>query len=307
MIFYKNRVGIEQHACALPNWEQTYAQLEPGYYLGESVLIKTKLITLYRESANISAIQTFSYDSRFRHFLIPVAGSSQIQPPTLSADGIYLLPRGEKIHSFAPAGFEMMVLSVKIGDRHVGHQDRAFIKLPLAINDYQAIHHDLVELTNRITDESIGATSPVLMTKNASAQLDDIANTLMIPDNLEGDKYRPFYSTSRFIVNVCHNQVENSPRNPPSLMDLCRLLRISRRTLQYSFEKEAGVSPSHYIRALRLSSVRRRLLAQPNLSIGKAASLYGFYNQSYFTRSYRQLFLESASDTLRRARLDSQK
>ena len=58
----------------------------------------------------------------------------------------------------------------------------------------------------------------------------------------------------------------------------------------------------HYLRSLRLNTVRRRLLATPaaQLSVSQAAGDAGFEQLSHFGARYRDLFGELPSQTFRK-------
>ena len=88
---------------------------------------------------------------------------------------------------------------------------------------------------------------------------------------------------------------------PVTVLDLCRALRCSRRTLQTSFQRVANVTPVAYLRAYRLNAVREllRSTSPEALSIGDAASRWGFIHLGYFAQEYRALFNEMPSHTRR--------
>ena len=88
----------------------------------------------------------------------------------------------------------------------------------------------------------------------------------------------------------------------PSVADLCRVFGVSRRSLQYAFEEVLGVSPVTYLRAQRLSAVRRTIIktAETNTSVMEIAECWGFWHPSYFTASYKKLFGELPSATRQR-------
>ena len=90
--------------------------------------------------------------------------------------------------------------------------------------------------------------------------------------------------------------------DPPDIADLCRYVGVSRRTLQDCFQDALGLTPSQYLRMLRLNAVRRELRAlaaagQP-VSIGDVAARWGFWHWSRFTENYRLLFGELPSHTV---------
>lgn len=89
---------------------------------------------------------------------------------------------------------------------------------------------------------------------------------------------------------------------PLQVLDLCRATRVSRRTLQASFQEVLGIRPLHYLHALRLDGAHRQLrTGQPGLMVKAVAEHWGFWHLSRFGQAYRATFGELPSDTLRRA------
>lgn len=78
---------------------------------------------------------------------------------------------------------------------------------------------------------------------------------------------------------------------------MCEQAHVSRRTLQYCFEDIVGMSPTQYLRRVRLNGVRRQLRYPPSgkEAIGAVASDWGFDNFSQFSSDYRKLFGACAS------------
>lgn len=103
----------------------------------------------------------------------------------------------------------------------------------------------------------------------------------------------------RHLVQQVHDTVLAAPERAPAVDTLCRQLHVSRRTLQYAFEEEAGVSPLAYVRSVRLNGVRRLLReAAPGQTVQAAAAAWGFWNLSAFAADYRRQFGERPSQTL---------
>jgi AraC family ethanolamine operon transcriptional activator len=82
---------------------------------------------------------------------------------------------------------------------------------------------------------------------------------------------------------------------------LCGLVGVSRRTLQYAFESVLGLSPVQYLRAARLQGVRRELRTTPRsaASIQDIAARWGFWHLGHFSNNYRELFGCRPSETPR--------
>jgi AraC family ethanolamine operon transcriptional activator len=86
------------------------------------------------------------------------------------------------------------------------------------------------------------------------------------------------------------------------IADICNAVRVSPRTLRYSFEAVVGVSPTQYLLLLRLNRVREELTrANDRTQIRCIAERYGFCHMGRFAHYYHTAFGERPSETCRRA------
>lgn len=72
-----------------------------------------------------------------------------------------------------------------------------------------------------------------------------------------------------------------------TVADLANLAEVSVSTLERSFAKVFGISPTGYLTRVRLHAARRALL-ETDRPIGDIAVECGFYDQSHFTKSFRE-------------------
>ncbi|WP_162901214.1 helix-turn-helix domain-containing protein [Breoghania sp. L-A4] len=86
----------------------------------------------------------------------------------------------------------------------------------------------------------------------------------------------------------------------PTMIEICRELRVSRRTLQYAFLDYASLTPLDYLRRVRLNGARRLLReTDPQaITVTEAAMRFGFLHLGRFAQDYKTLFGESPSATL---------
>jgi AraC family transcriptional regulator, ethanolamine operon transcriptional activator len=106
--------------------------------------------------------------------------------------------------------------------------------------------------------------------------------------------------TRAYIVEKAIGFVTSSLSDPPSMQWICDTLRVSSRTLRYSFEEILGVSPTQYMLALRLNAVRSKLLeGVPTSCINRIAQDHGFGHMGRFAQFYREAFGELPSQTCR--------
>ncbi len=84
--------------------------------------------------------------------------------------------------------------------------------------------------------------------------------------------------------------------------DLCHIIDVKQRTLEYGFREELGLSPLRFIRLLRLHAARRELLeTEPGkTTIGDIADRMGLLHHSRFAAEYSALFGEMPSQKLAR-------
>jgi AraC family ethanolamine operon transcriptional activator len=88
---------------------------------------------------------------------------------------------------------------------------------------------------------------------------------------------------------------------PLQVIDLCRAVGVSRRTLQASFQTVLGISPLAYLRTMRLNGARHALLhGTPGMKVRDAVEGWGFWHPSRFSQEYRRMFGELPSRTLQR-------
>ena len=82
------------------------------------------------------------------------------------------------------------------------------------------------------------------------------------------------------------------------MLDLCRELAVSERTLHYAFQEVRGLSPMAYFRAVRLNAVRQELKAAADTAtVHEVAQRWGFWHTGEFAAAYRRLFGELPSET----------
>lgn len=88
---------------------------------------------------------------------------------------------------------------------------------------------------------------------------------------------------------------------PLQIEDLCRATWVAERTLRAIFQEYFGVGPIRLFKAYQLREIRAVLLRTHARcdSVASIAIRFGFENFSLLSRSYRELFGESPSTTLR--------
>lgn len=89
-----------------------------------------------------------------------------------------------------------------------------------------------------------------------------------------------------------------------SVSDLCRMAKVSRRTLEYACEEFFGTSPKKFVKAQRLNAVRQDLIYADGRTsrVADIARARGFSHMGQFAMDYKRFFGELPSRSLRRNR-----
>jgi AraC family ethanolamine operon transcriptional activator len=101
------------------------------------------------------------------------------------------------------------------------------------------------------------------------------------------------------VVRRAEDYMQAHLGDPLSMLELCRQLAVSERTLHYAFQEARGLSPMAYFKASRLNAVRQELRAAADTStVHQIAQRWGFWHTGEFAAAYRRQFGELPSQTL---------
>ena len=96
-------------------------------------------------------------------------------------------------------------------------------------------------------------------------------------------------ATSSYIVKNCIEYIYEHFQTPISLKDVASHLRVHPIYLARSFKNKMNITVGEFIRSTRLTRGYMSL-CQSNDSLTKIGNSLGFYDQSHFTRSFRNEF-----------------
>jgi AraC family ethanolamine operon transcriptional activator len=121
----------------------------------------------------------------------------------------------------------------------------------------------------------------------------------LIAQSTGGDRTQPWSSDRERLVRRADDYMRACLGEPLSLLDLCREVGVSERTLHYAFREVRGLSPMAYFQACRLNAVRQELKAAVDTAtVREVAQRWGFWHTGEFAGAYRRLFGELPSQTL---------
>ena len=121
----------------------------------------------------------------------------------------------------------------------------------------------------------------------------------LIAQSTGGDQTECWSSHRDRLVRRAEDYMRAHLGDPLSVLDLCRELAVSERTLHYAFQEVRGLSPMAYFQAVRLNAVRREVRAAADtVTVHDIAQRWGFWHTGEFAAAYRRLFGELPSQTL---------
>jgi AraC-like DNA-binding protein len=103
------------------------------------------------------------------------------------------------------------------------------------------------------------------------------------------------------VVSRLEDFLKDHLGDPIYLTNLCDVTGVSERSLRNACHAVCGTSPKRYLTQRRMEAVRRALESAPpgKATVTRIATDHGFYELGRFAATYRSLYGEHPSETLR--------
>ncbi len=205
---------------------------------------------------------------------------------------VHLTPHRQNSVLFAPDYLEDLATEIHAGPSQQLAFDLEATPTSAAIERWRTA---LNASTPVLTDEA----APPLLRMNAQRPLALALLQLApwavfdLPDTLR----EPSMARTRLAVEYLHHHAAE----PITPADAARAAGLHTRTLQLHCRRELGMSPTAYLRDIRLGRTRSELAASApqETTVGEVARKWGFSHLGRFSSAYRTRFGESPSQTLR--------
>ncbi len=304
---FRRTSNITEHAAGMTGWYVCYDQVSPGHFSGSITELNLIGMQLIRDRSNQAMVKNGTSPSGSIMFNLPLSAS----PDSAYCEG----------HAF-----NLKNLLVSQGDCLPEIKTPSRIDV-VCISVQQELMQESLQKQNIFPDAAASTQLYCLQKLNNQADLINLLASLMNPANKQSllqqlttqngirdtvlqyllelvseEKVNYLEPSSRkLVVDRARDYMNSNIDEPPSILELCNNVGVSRRKLQYCFQETLGINPVAYLRALRLNAVHRELL-NPNstASVHDVAIAQGFWHLSRFANDYRQLFGELPSETLRR-------
>lgn len=299
----------QQHAGSILGWQQVYDQLGRGCLSSELQQICAERFQIFQEVLDKRVVQRGCAPKDRLCIAMSLGSAPVVQGHQVDAHNVVLLRDGEEFVLHAPQGTRFFAINVdmvrfaklaahELPDdqlKRLKSQSQISVDEKVLLRVQQTIH----PLFRRLLEQA-DAINPA-----AEKMLEDVLlNAFLDLFSHASDEVRSRrgnVTVSAYLVKRCQELAGDSGDTSLSILDLCERLRVSRRTLQNSFQAVTGMRPVEYLRNLKLNAVRRRLITTPASAqnVGEVAVAMGFFHLSHFATHYRELFGESPSETPR--------
>ena len=282
---------VTEQIRATPGWQQQYRQMSPGHFNGQLRWLELEGVEVYEERLNTRVEQFFRAPSGALAFCFD-----------RSENSLYLLNEDSRNIWITPENYQEVAVVFEQSFLASHGLDlerlRGLFMVPLSCQQTALFGNWLSATLTRLEQAERPLEGRVL----AEQLLEDC---LFILDNagqrLQGQALGR-RDEERAIMRRVSEWAADCPEETLNLLELAQVAGVSLRQLQQAFKAFTGLPPAHWLRLRRLNGARRDLLREDGVTVAEVAMRWSFWHLGRFSESYRQLFRELPSETLRRAR-----
>lgn len=305
---------VDEHAANLAGWQQRYDQLSCGAFRGAIADLWFDDVQVFRERTSHALRQACAIRPGTVWCGVTLAhDGSRIEGHLVGAGGVMVSGSPAEFELSTPDHHDILGIvasrsSLQAVARALGQPlDVDVLERPTWLACAPEARAQLVRgLVQLVGEAEAGLScheSPHARRFAQHAVLESLLAVLAAPQ-ADGNECLSFERRRRLVRAAC-DATTSQTQGVPTVPDLCEMLHVSRRTLQYAFETVVGTSPVAYLRALRLNAVRRDLRTGRVATVQDAAARHGFWSLSQFGSDYRHQFAERPSQTMARSRNDA--
>lgn len=281
---------VAAQCSATPGWVQQYQQMSPGHFAGRVRYLDLHGVQVYEECMNTRVEQHFNAPAGALAFCFDA-----------SDNALYLLNGESRNTWITPENYREV--AVVFGPQFVQRQGLDIAKLeglfmaPLTCRQNALFTRWLSGTLTRLS----ALTDSISREALTQQLLDDC---LFILDNacvcLDGSSLQKRNEERQLMARI-GEWAADAPDETANLLELAQIAGVPLRQLQQGFKTYTGMSPAQWLRLRRLNGARRELLSGADTTVAEVAMNWSFWHLGRFSNSYRALFQELPSETLKRS------
>lgn len=286
-----NTFDVADQIRATPGWVQHYQQMSPGHFNGLVRYLDLQGVEIYEECMNTRVEQNFSAPAGALAFCFD-----------RSDNALYVLNGESRNIWITPENYQevAVVFGPEFVQRHGLGVERLDGLFMAPLNSQQNalfcrwLSGTLTRLSQTFDPPSREALTQQLL--DDCLYILDNACVRLDPGGLQRR------SEERVIMQRVAQWAADVPEETLNLLELSQVAGVSLRQLQSAFKAFTGMAPSQWLRLRRLNSAHRELLSRgpSETTVAEVAMHWSFWHLGRFSSSYRALFRELPSETLKR-------
>lgn len=300
--------NVHLHASALQGWKTTYSQISAGKLESSLLQLTSARIHTFRERIGQRVSQHGETPRNKICLAIPVGmrGVASIQGREADTNSVFILGSSQEFMCHMPKEMDLFGIAVErdffdeaVENMSCTQEIKPLLRQPVIKVPENRLSKCRQRLLSMFSEALINKDLDETPERESDHEMAMLGEFIQLLSNPEFE--RPPSTTHSFIVEKCHQWTISDTTAPPSVIELCERLQVSRRTIQNSFRRVVETTPINYLRCVRLNGVRRDLMitSPSDLSVGEAAANWGFFHLSHFAADYQDLFGELPSRTTR--------
>jgi len=283
---------VAEQIRATPGWVQQYQQMSPGHFAGRVRYLDLQGVEIYEEQMNTRVEQNFSAPEGSLAFCFD-----------RSDNALYVLNGESRNIWITPENYQeiAVVFGPQFVQRHgldVARLEGLFLA-PLN-SGQNALFSRWLSSTLTQLAQTLDPPSKEALTQQL------LEDCLYLLDNAcvcldRGGLQRR--TEERSVMKRIGEWAADSPEETLNLLELSQVAGVSLRQVQHAFKAYTGMTPTHWLRLRRLNSAHRELLSRTPMetTVAEVAMNWSFWHLGRFSSSYRALFKELPSETLKRS------
>ena len=283
---------VAEQIRATPGWVQQYQQMSPGHFAGRVRYLDLQGVEIYEEQMNTRVEQNFSAPEGSLAFCFD-----------RSDNALYVLNGESRNIWITPENYQeiAVVFGPEFVQRHgldVARLEGLFLA-PLN-SGQNALFSRWLSSTLTQLAQTLDPPSKEALTQQL------LEDCLYLLDNAcvcldRGALQRR--TEERSVMKRIGEWAADSPEETLNLLELSQVAGVSLRQVQHAFKAYTGMTPTHWLRLRRLNSAHRELLSRTPMetTVAEVAMNWSFWHLGRFSSSYRALFKELPSETLKRS------
>jgi AraC-like DNA-binding protein len=283
---------VAEQIRATPGWVQQYQQMSPGHFAGRVRYLDLQGVEIYEEQMNTRVEQNFSAPQGALAFCFD-----------RSDNALYVLNGESRNIWITPENYQeiAVVFGPAFVQRHglnVARLEGLFMA-PLNSGQNALFSRWLSGTLTRLT-QTLDPPSKEALTQQLLEDCLYILDNACVCLDRGGLRRR---AEERAVMKRIGEWAADTPEETLNLLELSQVAGVSLRQLQQAFKAYTGMTPTHWLRLRRLNSAHRELLKRSptETTVAEVAMQWSFWHLGRFSSSYRALFQELPSETLKRS------